>query len=106
MAMGHTGLTPLEEWLYRETRKCEIIIVFGHYFGYKKRKEKNNMVNALTHGRQVTIAEGIARVSFGACTSRGVVDHGTQGVNAARSGTGVSAFLSYAGLIASAIRVN
>lgn len=61
---------------------------------------------SLTHGRQVTIAEGIARVSIGAVADRGVVDHDTQGVDTAGSGARVSALFPDAGLIARTIRID
>lgn len=60
----------------------------------------------LTHRCQVTIAEGIARISFGTRASRGMIDDGTQGVKAAGSRAGVSTFFSDAGFIAGAIRVD
>lgn len=64
------------------------------------------MKKALTDRRRVTIAERIARVSFGTRAGWGMADHSTQGINTARSGTGVSALFSDASLIAGAIRVN
>lgn len=63
-------------------------------------------MKTLTHGRQVTIAEGIACVSVRTCASWGMIDHGTQSINATRSGTRVFAFLSDTSFIAGAIRIN
>lgn len=63
-------------------------------------------MKVLTHGCQVTTAEGIARVSIETRTGRGMVDHGTQGIDATRPGTGIFAFLSDASLVAGTIRVN
>jgi len=64
------------------------------------------MTKVLTHGRQVTIAERIARVSIGTGASWGMVDYSTQGIKTTGSRTGVSAFFSDASFIAGAIRVN
>lgn len=63
-------------------------------------------MKTLTHGCQITIAEGIARVPVRTCASWDMIDHGTQGINATGSGTGVLAFLSDTSFIASAIRIN
>lgn len=64
------------------------------------------MDNILTHGGQVTIAEGIACVAFGTRASRSMIDYSAQGVKTTGSRTGVSAFFSDASFIAGAIRVN
>lgn len=63
-------------------------------------------VKVLTHGCQVTTAEGIACVSIETRTGRGMVDYSTQGIDATGSGTRVFAFLSDASLVAGTIRVN
>lgn len=64
------------------------------------------MRKILTHGRQVTIVEGITRVSIGTRASRSMIDYRAQGIKTTGSGTGVSAFFSDASFIAGAIRVN
>jgi len=63
-------------------------------------------MKVLTHRHQVTIAEGIARVSIRTGASWDMVDYSTQGIKTTGSRTGVSTFFSDASFIAGAIRIN
>jgi hypothetical protein len=68
---------------------------------------RNGTIKGLTwHGCQVTIAEGITRISIGTGASWSVVDHGAQSINAAGSGTGIPALFSDTSFIAGAIRID